>query len=184
MACLHTHSSMTPQPKPPKPERSQCSQVRSVVGTSIQRLWLQNATQKDAPSNPVSILNTLQGKKLRSVSHLAACFTGNVAESARNFPPCYFVSPFHLFSPRFLNDIFLGNKVLQVQKEVWETRHRLNVLITRAFWALYALSIPTDPQAFMFWYIFWRIFTTKILPGASWRFGRWQWIPWVSLKLA
>eukprot|EP00435_Cladocopium_sp_Y103_P060145 s241_g21.t3 len=41
--------------------------VRSVVATSIKRLWLQNANQKDAPSNPVSVLTALHGKKLRSI---------------------------------------------------------------------------------------------------------------------
>lgn len=41
--------------------------VASVVGTSIKRLWLQNAKQQDAACDPISVLNALQGKKLRSL---------------------------------------------------------------------------------------------------------------------
>lgn len=41
--------------------------VRSVVATSIKRLWLQNAKQQDAPSDPVAVLTALHGKKLRSL---------------------------------------------------------------------------------------------------------------------
>ena len=46
-------------------------EVTSVVGTSIKRLWLQNAKQQDAAGDPISVLNALQGKKLRSLSTMA-----------------------------------------------------------------------------------------------------------------
>ena len=46
-------------------------EVASVVGTSIKRLWLQNAKQQDAAGDPISVLNALQGKKLRSLSTMA-----------------------------------------------------------------------------------------------------------------
>ena len=46
-------------------------EVASVVGTSIKRLWLQNAKQQDAACDPISVLNALQGKKLRSLSTMA-----------------------------------------------------------------------------------------------------------------
>lgn len=177
MVCLHTRSGMAPQPKPPKPERSQCSQSGEICRGNEHSKALAPECYAKRCTEQSCVDSQHFAREEASFSQSFGCmFHRECGRECKKLSTVLFCVPISPSLSQISQWYFPGKQGAAGAKRGLGNQASFECFNRTSF-----LTFVYSYRSSSFYPL--EDFTSKILPGASWRFGRWQWTPWVSLKL-